>query len=105
MQSRKNRLKWLAKALLCFLAIGSLLLSIAMGASHSLHKFFHQDADSPGHTCIATIIASGQVLSTQAPNVLPVLVCAIFVLVVAEFLILHSERDLRLPIGRAPPQV
>jgi hypothetical protein len=105
LQSRKNRLKWLAKASLCFLAIGSLLLSMAMAGSPSLHKFVHKDADSPEHSCLATIIAGGQVLSTQAPDVVPILVCAIFVLVVAEFLLPHSERDLRLPVGRAPPQV
>ena len=78
---------------------------MAMEASPSLHKLIHRDADSAGHTCIVTILASGQVLSTGVPTVLPVLACAIFVLVLVEFLRPHFERDLRLPVGRAPPLV
>jgi uncharacterized protein (DUF2062 family) len=105
LQSRPNKLKWSAKALLCFLAISSLLLAIAMEASPSLHKFIHRDADSAAHICIVTMLASGQVHSTGAPGVLPILVCAVFLLVIVEFLRPHCERDLRLPVGRAPPLV
>jgi hypothetical protein len=105
LQSRPNKLKWSAKVLLCFLAISSLLLAIAMEASPSLHKLIHRDADSAEHSCIATMLAAGQVLSTGAPDVLSILACAIFVLVLVEFLRPHFERDLRLPIGRAPPLV
>lgn len=104
LQLRKNKLRWLAKALLCFLVMGNLLLSAAMASSPALHKFIHHDADSEGHTCLATIIANGHVLSTQEPTELLILICAVFVLVLAESLLPHFERDLRLPIGRAPPQ-
>jgi hypothetical protein len=105
LQTRPNKLKWSAKALLCFLAIGSLLVAMAMEASPSFHKFVHQDADSAGHSCIATMLAAGQVLSTGAPDVLPILAFAVFVLVLLESLRPHIERDLRLPVGRAPPLV
>ena len=78
---------------------------MAMEASPSLHKFIHHDADSAEHSCVVTMLAAGQVLSTGAPDVLPVLACAVFVLVVIEFLRPLFERDLRLPVGRAPPLV
>jgi len=51
------------------------------------------------------MLASGQVLLAGAPDILPILACAIFVLVLVEFLRPHFERDLRLPVGRAPPLV
>jgi len=101
----KNKLKWSAKALLCFLAISGLLLAMAMEASPSLHKLIHHDADSADHSCFVTMLASGQVLATGAPDVLPILACAVFLLVLVEFLRPHFERDLRLPVGRAPPLV
>ena len=81
------------------------LFSLALAVSPSLHHFFHHDSDSPEHTCIVTIIASGQVLSTHETGALPIAVCVLFVLVVPEFLLPNLERDLRLPIGRAPPLV
>ena len=76
-----------------------------MAACPSLHKLVHRDADSADHTCIATMLASGQVLSTGAPDALPIFACAVFVLVLVEILRPHFERDLRLPVGRAPPLV
>jgi hypothetical protein len=78
---------------------------MAMEVSPSFHKLIHHDADSAGHSCVATMLAAGQVLSTGAPDVLPILACAVFVLVTIKFLRPHIERDLRLPVGRAPPLV
>ena len=36
-------------------------LQLAMAASETLHKFFHEDADQPGHDCAVTLFAHGQV--------------------------------------------
>jgi hypothetical protein len=92
-----------AKAHISGLALVLFLFSLALTLSPSLHHFFHHDSDSAGHTCIVTIIASGQVLSTHATSELPILVCALLLLVVSDFLLPYHERDLRFPIGRAPP--
>jgi hypothetical protein len=105
LQSQKNKLKWSAKALFCVLAMGSLLLATAMEASPALHKLIHRDADSKGHSCAATTLARGQVLSAGAPNVLSILAGVVFVSVILEFFRPQFERDLRLPVGRAPPLV
>ena len=78
---------------------------MAMEASPSLHKLIHHDADSAEHSCIATMLASGHVVSAGAPDVLPILAGAVFVLVLLESVRPHIERDLRLPVGRAPPLV
>jgi len=36
-----------------------LLLQLAMAAWEPLHKFFHKDADEPGHECSVTMLAHG----------------------------------------------
>ena len=39
---------------------GAVCLQLAMVASEPLHKFFHADADEPGHECAVTLFAHGQ---------------------------------------------
>lgn len=42
------------------------LFVLAMGASESLHRAFHPDADEPNHQCAVTMLHAGQV---DAPTV------------------------------------
>jgi hypothetical protein len=53
-----------------------LLLQMAMAAWEPLHKFFHKDADEPGHECSVTMLAHGQVDASVVgiPLILPVTV-------------------------------
>ena len=95
----------LARALVCLWAIGQLLFSTALAASPSLHKFFHHDSDSPSHECLATVIAQGQMHSSPGPLIVLALPVVFLVLVIFEPLLPQSQRDLRLPAGRAPPLV
>lgn len=104
-RSYPDGLPWWAKTALCVLVAASLLLSLAMAASPALHKFFHEDADSAEHACAATLIASGQVLLVPEPDVFVALVRMVFFLAAAGLLLPHGQRDLQLPVGRAPPQV
>jgi hypothetical protein len=105
MQLKQNRFLRQAKGPISGLAMVLLLFSSALAASPSLHHFFHSDSDSPAHTCLVTMLAHGQVLSSEAGVAVALVVAAVLVLVVLETSVPLSERDLRLPAGRAPPLV
>jgi hypothetical protein len=90
------------KATVSLCLAGLVLLQLAMGACESLHKFFHADADDPGHECAVTLFAHGQVdaCPVELPLVLPVTWIdttppPVFSLV--------SATLKNLPPGRAPP--
>ena len=78
------------------------LLQLAMGAWQPLHKFFHPDADQPGHECSVTLFAHGQVDASvvDVPLVLPVEIIEISPPVPLSFV---SAIIPALPPGRGPP--
>jgi hypothetical protein len=98
-----NRFARQAKAGICGLAMVLLLFSLALAASPALHHYFHSDSNSPAHTCLATLLAHGRVLSSEASVAVAFVVLAILLLVVFKAPVPPCERDLRLPAGRAPP--
>ena len=81
---------------------GAVCLQLAMAASEPLHKFFHADADEPGHECAVTLFAHGQVDASpvDVPVVRPVARLETAPTVVCS-LVSAAPHDL--PPGRAPP--
>ena len=81
---------------------GAVCLQLAMVASESLHKFFHADADEPGHECAVTLFAHGQVDASpvDVPVVLPVARLESAPPVVCSWV---SAAPHDRPPGRAPP--
>lgn len=79
-----------------------LLLQMTMAAWEPLHKFFHKDADEPGHECSVTMLAHGQVDASvvDVPRVLPVTVIETTPPVL---LSVFSATFEGLPPGRGPP--
>jgi hypothetical protein len=81
---------------------GLLWLQLAMAASEPLHKFFHADADDPGHECAVTLFVHGQVDASpvDVPFIVPV--TRLETTPPAIFSIFSATiKDL--PPGRAPP--
>jgi hypothetical protein len=75
----------------------------ALEISPDLHKLLHEDAQSPGHTCLVTqiqhhLLASGFVAAATPP--LPVVLSAPVLCGVFQFL---PSYDYRLTPSRAPP--
>jgi hypothetical protein len=95
----------LAKSALCVLAVAQLLFSSILSSSPWLHKVVHHDSDSPSHHCLATLMANGQVDQADANPVLTATPVVFLVAQTIEPLLSESQRDLRLPSGRAPPLV
>lgn len=99
--AKRQLAPWIRPAVcLCLTAL--LFLQLAMAASEPLHKFFHADADSPGHECAVTLFVHGHVdaSSVAAPVVAPVTGVEITPrLVVARF----QANPRNLPPGRGPP--
>ena len=73
-----------------------------MAAWEPLHKFFHKDADEPGHECSVTMLAHGQVDASvvDVPLVPPVAVSAA---TPSELVSIFSTTFQDLPPGRGPP--
>ena len=44
-------------------------LSVLMASSQSLHKALHQDASSPAHHCVATLLSRQQILPADGAPV------------------------------------
>jgi len=87
---------------LCLGLTGLVCLQLGMVASESLHKFFHADADEPGHECSVTMFAHGQVDASPVAVPLVVPVAGVEVsspVVVSVFCAVFKD----LPPGRAPP--
>jgi len=95
--------RWSGSAI-CLCLTGLVLLQLAMVASESLHKFFHADADDPGHECSVTMFAHGQVDASpvEVPVVAPIAGVDITPPAV-ESVLCASFKDL--PPGRAPPRL
>ncbi|MCX8157061.1 MAG: hypothetical protein N3J91_11540 [Verrucomicrobiae bacterium] len=83
------------------MALFSLLLAASL--SREIHHFFHTDAQTPGHHCVATQMAAGHLLECPDVAVLirplcqtPSIVC---------FIDFHrpAAGDIRLMPERAPP--
>jgi hypothetical protein len=97
---KQNKCGGMASAFL--LASLVLFLSLA-GASTALHQIIHPDATAPGHSCVITLFAEGQV---DAASAVPVL--AVFILVFARVTLLPDtfllpSADYRYSASRAPP--
>ena len=100
-----NKRARLAKAFVCVLAVVQLLFSSLLALNPSLHKAFHHDSNSPGHECLATLLANGQAHQAVDNRIVA---ASPLVFLVAQLLepSLHDvQRDLLLPTGRAPPLV
>lgn len=85
------------------LLILSLLMTVLMAASPSLHEYFHHDADQADHSCAVTLFTHGGVTMADVPTLLalfvPLLLCYLLPLISAEF----TSSDLRLGFSRGPP--
>lgn len=93
----------IAQTAMAGLLVLSLLLTVLMAASPSLHRRFHPDANHADHSCAVTLFTHGGVTMADVPTVLAVfvalLVCCLLPLVSAEF----TSGDLRLGFSRGPP--
>jgi hypothetical protein len=63
-----------AKAAVGLLGIGLILFLSVFGASPSLHKLIHAEADAPDHHCAITYFAQGQVTPAAAAQTLAVVI-------------------------------
>lgn len=73
-------------------------------ASNSLHKIIHRDAGTPGHQCVLTVIAQGQVNAPAAGPGVAVLVAALLFCLSSPIAAVFSSVDYRLSPSRAPPR-
>jgi hypothetical protein len=91
-------------AAIAALLVGMVLLLNAMAACHELHKWFHKDADQPGHECAVTIFAHGKVesVTVEIPAIVPA--ASIESTPQVEFSVFTTVVE-NLPPGRAPPAV
>jgi hypothetical protein len=105
LQAQRNKLIRAARALICVLVAGLLLLSSAMVTSPELHKWLHHDADSPGHECFVTLLSHGQIMSGDA--VVALVTGAVLLVFLTSVIppLQFGRLDLLLPAGRAPPLV
>jgi hypothetical protein len=88
-------------------ALVGLLLFVALqvfAASGNLHKAIHSDATSPGHHCVITLLAHGQVNAPVVPGIWVAFVAALIFFLPLLSSAVISSFDLRLSPGRAPPR-
>jgi hypothetical protein len=100
----KRQLNHIVRPAIAAVLITVLWLQLAMAASETLHKFFHADADQPGHECAVTLFAHGQVetASVNIPVIAPVTGVDLTPAALVSF---YCPTHQTLPPGRGPPSL
>jgi hypothetical protein len=91
------------KSAFVLLGISLVLLLSVLGASPSLHKLLHSDADQADHHCVITLFTKGQVIPATAAQSLAIVVILFGgVALLAETFLLPTT-DYCISSSRAPP--
>ena len=102
-------LSWLAavrrsRRMMAVLCLALFLPLQLVAASTLLHEMLHADAAAPGHHCVVTLIAQGQVDSPVAGPLVVAAITALCLLLAPLAAAPFVSTDLRLAPGRAPPR-
>lgn len=73
-------------------------------ASGPLHQAIHSDAGTPGHQCVITLLAHGQINSPNFSQALVTFVAVLFALLPTLHSVFISSFAYRLSHSRAPPR-
>jgi hypothetical protein len=98
----KRQLDSLGKPALSAVLVLLVFLQMALAASEPLHKFFHADADRPGHECSVTLFAHGQI-ETSSVDVSVVVPATGFEIRPLAPVAFSFSAPHALPPGRGPP--
>ncbi|WCJ59806.1 hypothetical protein NXS98_01415 [Fontisphaera persica] len=93
---------WKSLAGAAMMALFSLLLAASL--CQEIHHYFHCDAQSPNHQCVATQMAAGQLLEGPDAAALPAPHWQLTSLPQSHHFLWLPASDLRLMPERAPPQ-
>ena len=104
LERKQSKIQLTANPVLAAFLAFSLLFLSSLAASPTLHRSLHADANAPGHTCVITLFAKGQINSVP---LLPAL--AAFAVLFAGIVLLTetftiSQADYRFSSSRAPPR-
>lgn len=91
------------KTLVSALMMALFCLLLAASLSAKVHHFFHKDSHSPTHQCVATQLASGQLLESTLPVSAPAPLAGLEVRSPAFGFFRLTTTDVRLMPERAPP--
>ena len=92
------RRRWRAGSLL----LGVFLFGLALTYSESLHQRVHADAGKPGHQCLVTLLAAGQIDAVPAVISIRFTSGDVFLLAWPDIPVFRSPAY-SLPPGRGPP--
>ena len=92
------RRRWRAGSLL----LGVFLFGLALTYSESLHQRVHADAGKPGHQCVVTLLAAGQIDAVPAVISIRFTSGDVFLLAWPDIPVFRSPAY-SLPPGRGPP--
>ena len=90
--------RWWAGTLL----LGVFLFGLALTYSESLHQRVHADAGKPGHQCVVTLLAAGQIDAVPAVISIRFTSGDVFLLAWPDIPVFRSPAY-SLPPGRGPP--
>ena len=92
------RRRWRAGSLL----LGVFLFGLALTYSESLHQRVHADAGKPGHQCVVTLLAAGQIDAVPATISIESTSGAVSLFAWPDTPVFQSP-SCSLPPGRGPP--
>lgn len=101
--SRILRRQKIGKTAAASLLAALVLLLSTLGASPSLHKVIHDDADAQGHSCVITWFANGQVSSAPTAEILIGLILLFAAVELLPVVLIPPSADYRFSSSRAPP--
>ena len=90
--------RWWAGTLL----LGVFLFGLALTYSESLHQRVHADAGKPGHQCLVTLLAAGQIDAVPAAISIRFTSGDVFLLAWPDIPVFRSPAY-SIPPGRGPP--
>ena len=84
------------------LLLGVFLFGLALTYSESLHQRVHADAGKPGHQCLVTLLAAGQIDAVPAAISIQPTPCAVSLFAWPDTPVFRSPAY-SIPPGRGPP--
>lgn len=91
------------KSALAFLGVSLVLLLSVLGASPSLHKLLHPDADHADHQCVITLFTKGQITLATAAQCLAIVIILFGGVVLLAETFQPPTPDYCISSSRAPP--